>query len=287
MTNMIKKYDWRNEIEELAGIDHIGTDIFLLDKPFSYPFPEHPFKIDALSALICTKGVTRGKINLKPCTAEAPCLILMLPGQILEFEYVGEDFEGYVIVMSKQFLTTLDIKENFSAYLSVMKQPYMPLNERELEAMSGYYTMMQRVIRDTFNINRLEIAKHLTIALFYGIGPFIHDLFEKPTNRAEILLEDFLKLVRTNYKEQHSLEFYANRLCLTLKYMSTVIKQASGISAGEWIDKHIILETKALLKSTNMTIQQISDEFNFANQSFFGKYFKRLVGVSPKEYRNS
>lgn len=102
-----------------------------------------------------------------------------------------------------------------------------------------------------------------------------------------MLLEDFLKLVRTNYKEQRGLDFYADKLCFTPKYMSSVVKQASGISAGEWIDRYIILEAKALLKSTNMTIQQIGDEFNFANQSFFGKYFKRLVGVSPKEYRNN
>ncbi|GAE85268.1 helix-turn-helix domain-containing protein [Bacteroides reticulotermitis] len=287
MANVIKKFDWKKQVEELAGVDHIGDDVFLLDKPFLSPLPNYPFKINVLSALICTKGVTRGKINLKPYTAEAPCMILMLPEQILEYEYVSEDFDGYVIVMSKQFLSSLEIKENFSAYLSVTKQPYTPLNEREMDAMLSYYTMLQRVIRAVSNINRFEIAKHLTIAFFYGIGPSLHNLSEKPTNRSEMLLEDFLKLVRTNYKEQRGLDFYADKLCLTPKYMSSVVKQASGISAGEWIDRYIILEAKALLKSTNMTIQQIGDEFNFANQSFFGKYFKRLVGVSPKEYRNN
>ncbi len=69
--------------------------------------------------------------------------------------------------------------------------------------------------------------------------------------------------------------------------MSTIIKQTSGKTAGDWIDDYILLEAKALLKSTNMTIQQISDELNFPSQSFFGKYFKRLTGVSPKEYRKS
>jgi AraC-type DNA-binding domain-containing proteins len=66
-----------------------------------------------------------------------------------------------------------------------------------------------------------------------------------------------------------------------------VIKEAGGKSAGEWIDERVILEVKALLKSTNMTIQQISDELNFPTQSSFGKYFKRLTGISPKEYRNN
>jgi AraC-like DNA-binding protein len=80
---------------------------------------------------------------------------------------------------------------------------------------------------------------------------------------------------------------YADQLYLTPKYFSKVIKDNSGASASEWIDNYVILEAKALLKSTNMTILQISDELNFPSQSFFGKYFKRVVGVSPKEYRES
>jgi AraC-like DNA-binding protein len=59
------------------------------------------------------------------------------------------------------------------------------------------------------------------------------------------------------------------------------------MSAKKWIDDYVIWETKALLKSTNMTVQQISDELNFPSQSFFGKYFKRLVGLSPLEYRKT
>ena len=83
------------------------------------------------------------------------------------------------------------------------------------------------------------------------------------------------------------LNFYADKLCLTPKYMSTIIRQTSGKTAGNWIDDYVLLEAKALLKSTNMTIQQISDELNFPSQSFFGKYFKRLTGVSPKEYKKT
>ena len=83
------------------------------------------------------------------------------------------------------------------------------------------------------------------------------------------------------------MDFYAEKLSITPKYMSTVIKQTSGKTAGDWIDDHVLLEAKALLKSTNMTILQISDELNFPSQSFFGKYFKRLTGVSPKEYRRA
>jgi AraC-like DNA-binding protein len=83
--------------------------------------------------------------------------------------------------------------------------------------------------------------------------------------------------------EERSIGFYADKLCLTPKYLT--IKEMSGKLAGEWIDDYVMLEAKVLLKSTNMTVQQISERLNFTTQSHFGTYFKRLAGVSPKEYR--
>ena len=102
-----------------------------------------------------------------------------------------------------------------------------------------------------------------------------------------MLVENFIDCVHKSYKKQRGMEFYADKLSLTPKYLSKLIKDNTGTSALEWIDNYVILEAKAFLKSTNMTIQQISDELNFPSQSFFGKYFKRHVGVSPKEYRNN
>lgn len=98
---------------------------------------------------------------------------------------------------------------------------------------------------------------------------------------------NFMDLIRTHYKEHRGAEFYADKLCLTPKYLTKVIKENSGKSANDWIDDYVVLEAKALLKSTNMTIQQISDELNFPSQSFFDKFFKRHVGVSPKEYKKN
>ena len=94
-----------------------------------------------------------------------------------------------------------------------------------------------------------------------------------------------MRVVMENYKQERSVSFYADKLCVTAKYLSLVVKNVSGKSAGDWIDEYVILEAKALLKSSNMTIQEIADVLNFANQSFFGKYFKHHTGVSPKEYR--
>lgn len=103
-------------------------------------------------------------------------------------------------------------------------------------------------------------------------------------SRQDFIYTMFIELVHLNYIKQRSINFYADKLCLTPKYLSTVVKNCSGKTSYEWINERVIERAQILLKTTNMSVQQISDELNFSNQSFFGKYFKRHVGKSPKGY---
>lgn len=285
MKKVINHLDWKST---LKGIDNIhcsiGDDFILFDKQ-EFPIEiGQPFRIDMLSVIISTKGTMQGKVNLKQYSSEAPCVIILMRNQIVEIEHVNEEFEALFILMSKQFLKSLNIEESFSAYTNVYENPYIHLQESEFKSIITYYSMMQDTIKNKDNPNRLEIAKYFTKAFFYGVGYYLHKL---PTEgkKNKHLMEKFRRLVQLHFKKQRGLGFYAEKLCLNPKYMSTIIKQYSGKSAGEWIDDRIILEVKVLLKSTNMSIRQIAYEFNFQTQSAFGKYFKRHVGVSPKEFR--
>jgi AraC-like DNA-binding protein len=102
---------------------------------------------------------------------------------------------------------------------------------------------------------------------------------------ADVLSKRFLELVKENFRTERQLKFYADHLFITPRYLSRIVKDCTGSSAADWIERYVVLEARALLKSTNMTIQQVSDELNFPSQTFFGKYFKRRVGMSPKQYR--
>lgn len=97
----------------------------------------------------------------------------------------------------------------------------------------------------------------------------------------------FLQLLSLHYKEHREVGFYADKLNMTGKYMTTLVKKASGKPALEWIEDYVILEAKAQLSSTVNTIQQIAYDLNFPTQSLFGRYFKRAVGMSPSDYRAS
>ncbi|MFQ9505336.1 MAG: helix-turn-helix domain-containing protein [Alistipes indistinctus] len=110
---------------------------------------------------------------------------------------------------------------------------------------------------------------------------------QKARRRQEELFEKFLYLVATHYRTQRSLNFYAEQMCLTPKYLSSIIKQASGESATEWIIHTVIRNAQALLENSQLTVQQVADYLNFPTPSFFGQYFKKHVGMTPKEYRLS
>lgn len=281
-------FNWEVELDNVDKVYSIGNDFFLIDNPVIVSAFDYPFKVNMSIIVICTKGCTKGRVNLKPYVSQAPCITVLLQGQILQYEYISEDFSGFFIVMSEQFANSFltNIQERLSLQFAFANNPFLPLNKPELDSVLDYYNLLKKT-RSIGDLSvRREMVKHLTLAFYYALTYQSHILSDyKHQSKQSILLDKFMNLVQENFREQRGIGFYADRLCLTPKYLSKVIKDSSGTSAAEWIDDYVMLEAKALLKSTNMTIQQISDELNFPSQSFFGKYFKRAMGVSPKEYR--
>lgn len=290
MEKVITPLNWQSDFKDNIDVKSIENDFILFENINIFPSFKYPFKVDVTTALLCLKGSITGSINMESYVAKAPCFIIIMSEQILQYEDISDDFEGLFLVLSKRFSDSLfsGIQEKIPLHLSVRKTPVIPLSEEALEIMKTYYAMFYKIEAQKENPHRLEIVKHLTLAFFYHTGSQIHKLPEKEKkSKQEVLLERFLNLVEIHHNEERSVGFYADKLCLTPKYLSTAIRKSSNKTAAEWIDEYVLLEAKAMLKSTNMTIQQISDELNFPLQSFFGKYFKRLTGVSPKEYRES
>jgi AraC-like DNA-binding protein len=287
MKEVISLFDWRSELNQIEA-DAIGDDIILLENPIITTAFDYPFKVDVVTAIICTEGSIKGFIDLKQYHCTAPALFIVLPDQILQYEAYSENFSGYFIVMSKKFTNSLiDLKDKYPLNLSVKDNPWIPLAEGEIDGMILYYKMLQQTIRMKDNPNRMQILKLLTQAFFMGLGYQFHKLpKEENKSKRDLLVEEFTDYVQKDYKKHRDTEFYASKLSLTPKYLSKVIKENTGMSATDWINSYVILEAKALLKSTDMTVQQISDELNFPSQSHFGKFFKRQTGLSPKEYKN-
>ena len=240
-----------------------------------------------LTATICIKGSAEGSANLQKIITQPNSFNVILPGQIITHDHQTPDFEARHIIMSNKFVDTLGLDNRFSLFNSHNQVRSTTLSDYELEAILTFYEMLKWNITHK-NDYILETVRHMTLAFFYGFShTFQQNITSKQTNRPQQLSEEFLSLVKQHFKQEHSLEFYANKLCVTPKHLTTTIKSTTDCTAKEWIDKHLLLEAKALLKSTNLTIQQIADTLHFTSQDVFSKYFKHHVGTTPKEYRHN
>ena len=280
--------NWHTELENFERYA-IGNDFILVDSPTVTSTFQYPFRMDVTACYICTKGTSEGYIDLKPYTAKGACLIMFSPGQVVEYKSISDDFTGLFIIMSSKFTDSLmpnNAPERLPLFLFFRDNPVIPLDEKTLEEITYFFETLKRMVQTEDHPYRLEVVRHLSLAFFYGSSIDFHKFTNnRKLTHQETLVDKFLNLVRTYHKKQRELKFYAQKLTISPKYLSKVIKDTSGKSANDWIDDHVALEAKALLKSTNLTIQQISDELNFPSQSFFGKYFKRVTGMSPKAYK--
>lgn len=283
MQKNVSYLNWRNYFnpQEIYSVDE---KVILLDNQLMES-PHYPFKVDMLTATICVRGRAEGSVNLQKIEMTPNSFHVILPGQIVTHDYQSEDFEAKYIIMSNTFLESLGLEDKFPLFGAKHQNIKAELSDYELEAVLIFYKTLKWNIMHR-NEHVLETLKHLTLAFFYGFSHSFQKIEpQKLSNRAEELTEKFIDLVKQHYKEEHSLDFYANRLCVTSKHLTTMVKNTTEKSAKEWINRYLILEAQALLKSTNLTIQQIADRLNFASQDVFSKYFRHYTELSPKEYR--
>ena len=263
----------------------IDEQFAIVENPVFSILPNHPYRNPLVIAVYCTSGIGKGRVNTNIYNLQPYSIMIVLPGQITELIDLSDDFQATYIIMSDEFVSSLGIGNTFSLSNIVASSPKTVLQDRAKEALESYLSMCRNLIPIDNNPNRLEILQLLTRAFFLGLGYFLHEMGQKINSRNEELTASFIKLVELNYTEHRELSFYAERLNLTTKHLSRVVKATSGKSAMNWIEKHVILDAISQLLSSNISIKEIAYRLNFPSQSCFGKYFNRIVGVSPVIYR--
>lgn len=287
MIERIRKKDWFDS--RVADENRIGNDVLLMKRDDYWITGNEPFLADATTAIFLTRGQANVSINMNDYTVSAPCMILYMEGMVVRQGALSDDAKMDVFILSKNFSNEVLSESNVYGQLRtrIQREPVFPLSGRGKVTFAFYYLLMNLVsLQDA--PYRLESVKHMALTLFYGFALCSpEEESKKVLSRSEVISERFLDLVKENYREQRVVAFYADKLCITPKYLSLSVKEATGKPALEWIDEYVSAEAKALLRSTDMTIDQIGEYLNFMSQSLFGKYFKRVTGMSPREYRYS
>lgn len=264
-------------------------DIELLESGSILKGLRFPHKIKKVTQIVITAGQFSCLVDFRMWSLKAPAVALFLPGQVVESIDLDEDFSGFGMVVSQNFTDSLNLPVSLQERLFIKDTQFYSVSEEVLDALSSVYRQVSSLMKQPDNPYREEIIRHLFSAHYYGLGYYMHGLHSQPSAMTvqQEKCERFMVLVAENFKTQRDIGFYADKLCVTSKYLSTMLKQETGMTALDWIEKHVVLYAKSCLLSTSMTIQEISDDLNFPSQSVFGKYFKRVEGMSPKAYRQS
>ena len=252
-----------------------------------------PSRLNALIIGVGTEGETSLTSNLQEFRLKKDSLFIFSPKHILQVQS-NNRFKAHLIVIAPDFLKriNIDIKRMMPLFLQFGSLPCMELTQAESQSLRSFISMVEQELKGSETDFSSEIIGGLIAATIYKVGDILtHYLTEHPEvdspihNRAEEYFRQFTELLGEHYKHERSVGFYARQLCITPKYLTTLIKRISGKSVSEWIDNYVILEAKTLLKYSNLSVQEIAYYLNFPNQSFFGSYFKRNAGMSPSQYK--
>ena len=260
--------------------------------PFTSQATTFPVKCESLFLITLLKGTINIKVNLHDVEIRGGQTITMMPGCIFEGKSVSNDLRFCGMLIDKEFSETMRNSIGIKVDLTHRYYNYRvhQFTDQALESyLQGYMLLRQELNRENYAYKKEVIQRFCEIAVLKNLSfnEQTKDMPElnKPLNRKEEIFHDFLSLLEKYYTQERSISFYADRMCLTPKYLSTIIKEVSGKHGMQWIDEYVSLEAKALLRNSSLSVKQVSDQLNFPSQSMFGRFFKKMTGYSPKQYK--
>ena len=265
---------------------YIENDLILFDEVNELPLPAESRKMGCILLALCLKGHAEYIVDTDKLIVHPNDLMIINEGQLTEDYKLSEDCSGIAIMLSQDFLQEIieGVNEISSLFLFSRTHPILSLQPEEVNAIINYFQLLKEKVQNKNHHFRKDTVRMLISSMIYDVSNAIYRIQHINIKRQSRLAK-FIYLVEQNFKSERRVSWYAQKLCITPKYLSEIIKQVSHRTPNEWIDYYVTRELKVLLKNSGKSIKEITLEMNFANQSFLGKFFKEHVGMSPTEYR--
>lgn len=249
---------------------------------------QFPHLIDGAGLCVCLEGEGTVLISGQSYRIKKGDMCVVLPGAILHIIEKSADLRGYIFGFHSDLLYQANIPSATPLFLYVKENPCVSLTEKEQDELIKICSVIQKHdFRDNHPYQK-EISQHLVSVIIYevlGVYKESKVLKQQPFSQKRVYYFRFIELL-TKYSGKHlSIDFYADELCITPRYLSAICKEIMGHTATDCINMHILMNARLLLVTTNMTIAQISEELKFSNTSFFTQFFKKHEGITPKVYR--
>ncbi len=288
--HIIKESDL-NKAKTWSESIFLDDDLLLTERINEAPMPTEPRRMNFILIGLCTKGEVMYQLNTQKQIIKAGDILIVSDQHVVDSYQRSPDMEGLCMMVSVNFYREIiqNVSDVSSLFLFSRLHPVMRMEKREIDTFKEYFHVIKKKIGDEGNHFRKDLIKTLLLAMFYDLSNMIYRVQngDKPQSRAEVIFTRFIKLVEQNFRVERRVSWYAQKLCITAKYLSETVRNVSHRTPNEWIDDYVILELRVLLKNSTKNIKEIAEELHFPNQSFLGKFFKEHVGISPSEYRKS
>ena len=234
-----------------------------------------PYRVENGRVVCVTSGWTQCIVNLQEYRLEERMMLVIPPDSIFEIMEHSDDFD-----MQAMSLKDMPQMTHFG------RSTLIRANDDEWLLTQEYFALLWHEVHRQPLLP--ELIKHLQAALLLElkrIGSQQEQQRQASASRQETMLNNFIELVNQYGTRERKIEFYADKLCVTPNHLGAVIKQASGMTVMQWVNRHTIQLAKVMLRYTDLPVWEIGERLNFANPSFFSKFFKKETGMTPKEYR--
>lgn len=247
-------------------------------------------RLQACIFALCLEGSITTSINLMKTEVKQGDLVILLPGTIIQIHEPKEKLCLGFIGFSANSVSSVNLLQNLiGSYSNILEYPVISLPDTIASYFEEYFKLWAHITTGPYPPDA-KLVQHTLEGLLTGVNKLYQNQHKTPQevhSRKESICRELIQLVIENYKNERQAHFYADKLGISQQYLSTIVKQMTGKNVLDIIAQVVMVDVKAKLKSTDMTVQEIAYSLNFPSASFFSKYFKRYIGISPLEYRNS
>lgn len=247
-----------------------------------------PYRSDYFKIGLCLRGQARLSVNLDTYDIGPGALLVLSPYVIKQWHSFSPDFAAFSLFFTREFAAGPgSLNPDSFAFFARDARPVLSL----LPAQAELIAAQLRAIGERYaepHAYRTEILRSLTHILLHETAPiYSQQQITAPAghSRSQLIAAGFKQLVNAHYATERGLAFYADHLCITAKHLAESVKEATGRRAGEWLTEAVLLEARVLLQNPALTVAQVADALHFADQSTFGRFFRRGTGASPAAYR--
>ncbi|WP_160137868.1 helix-turn-helix domain-containing protein [Chryseobacterium sp. c4a] len=249
----------------------------------------YPHTVNGFICAICIKGRAELKINFQKRRLEPNTLMVVLPGSMMEPIDISEDLHIDTIFFDPDCISRDSLSNNYMLFNEIRQTSCIGLNDKDFEIFRKHHASISMHYHREESRSKADILQFLLLALLTEIKEVynINNEQNQQHTRAAELTAVFFDLLYHHHKEERSVSFYAQKMYLTSKYLTTIIRKQTGKSILAWINEAVVAQAKSLLKTTNLSVMEITDILNFSDSSLFCRFFKRYTGMTPSAYRGN